>query len=394
MTTLAETPAKNAPAPSKRSADADRERVETRRSLLRGVAVAAAIGMVTVPLYSIALESWSVLAVGLMVAAGAFMAGGLFGFLFGIPQSLTGSDDTEGPRRGYRSNTNLEQISDWFTKILVGAGLVQIRTLINETGNLVEWLSPGLGDKPSSSSFALALLVFFAISGFLLVYLATRIMLGPALARADDLVRYVEERIEKVEQTLRDQAQQDVDALGLANRQLDPEPGAPADPDQNTLDESMKSASPLVRAQVFARARDQRRRTTGKTDERSVDRHARTTPVFRALIAADPEQQFHRNHGQLGFALKDREPPEWQSAEAELSEAIRVRDQLGQTGFLLYEFNRAVCRIHLRPDSPDAILADMRAAAQSNWLRRQLLEQDPWKTWLSEHGYSADDLKA
>ena len=89
MTTPTDPPPPDPPKPT----DAERARAETMRSLSLGLAVVVAIGAVAVVVYAGALGRWSVLAVALMVAAGSFMAGGLLGFLFGIPQSLTGSDD-------------------------------------------------------------------------------------------------------------------------------------------------------------------------------------------------------------------------------------------------------------------------------------------------------------
>ena len=68
----------------------------------------------------------SALGVGLGVAAAATAVGAFLGFLFGIPRTLQGNT-TPGPDEiaDYRPNTNLEQISDWLTKILVGVGLVK-----------------------------------------------------------------------------------------------------------------------------------------------------------------------------------------------------------------------------------------------------------------------------
>ncbi len=56
-------------------------------------------------------------------------AGFLVGFLFGIPRVLQGEDVLPGQQPEYRQrvNTNLEQISDWLTKIIVGLGLVELR---------------------------------------------------------------------------------------------------------------------------------------------------------------------------------------------------------------------------------------------------------------------------
>jgi len=379
--------------PSRVISSGEGPKAEGTRLWRRGLTLVAAIGLAGVITYSAGVGSWSVLAVSAMVSAGAFVAGGLLGFLFGIPQSLTGTEEGEpvAGRAGYRSNTNLEQISDWLTKILVGVGLVQISSLVRETGELVDWLAPGLGGEPSSPVFALSLLVFFTVSGFLLLYVATRITLGPVFARADTLLNYVDERIEAVEQTRREQEEHDVQALALVNRQLDPDPSAPT-PSQEELDEAVERASPLVRAQIFARARDQRRRYANASDERGRALHDRTIPVFRALIAADPEERFHRSHAQLGYALKDREPADWRGAETALADAIRIREHAGDGGFLLYEFNRAACRIALNPEARDAILGDVRAAARSPWLRATMLKQDPFLTWLRENGVGEDDL--
>ncbi len=71
--------------------------------------------------------SGSVFSVACMSAGASMLGGGLFGFLFGIPRSLQAQKDevaasgrepaAEKPS-GYGPNTNLEQISDWLTKIL------------------------------------------------------------------------------------------------------------------------------------------------------------------------------------------------------------------------------------------------------------------------------------
>jgi len=137
---------------------------------------------------------WSTLAVAALVAAGAFVAGGLLGFLFGIPRSLAGpegADDKAGAGT-YRPNTNLEQISDWLTKILVGVGLVQATTLARHAGDLVTFLGPALGGDALGESFAGATLVVFSVSGFLTFYLITRLYLGRAFASADRRTRDLE----------------------------------------------------------------------------------------------------------------------------------------------------------------------------------------------------------
>ena len=93
---------------------------------------------------------WDVLAIAAVVATGAFGAGGLFGFLFG-PRSLAGPEHAEEDMAGtYRPKTNLEQISDWLTKILVGVGLVQFTTLARHAGDLVAFLGDPSAANPTA----------------------------------------------------------------------------------------------------------------------------------------------------------------------------------------------------------------------------------------------------
>lgn len=141
-----------------------------------------------------AWAEWSTLAVAALVAGGAFLVGGLLGFLFGIPRSLAGPEAAEerATTGGYRPNTNLEQISDWLTKILVGVGLVQFTTFAQHAGDLVTFLGPALGGDPLGESFAGATLVVYSVSGFLAFYLVTRLYLGRAFASADRRTRDLE----------------------------------------------------------------------------------------------------------------------------------------------------------------------------------------------------------
>jgi hypothetical protein len=81
---------------------------------------------------------------------------------------------------------------------------------------------------------------------------------------------------------------------------------------------------------------------------------------------------------------------------------ISIRDRFGDKGFLLYEFNRAQCRILLdasfkadKPSDPevrDRILGDLRAAARSRWLRTQILKSEPFVSWLKLNGLGEQDL--
>jgi hypothetical protein len=168
-----------------------------RRALIWG-GVPAAIGATAIVIYAVASSSpASVLASGLMLAGAATVAGGLLGFLFGVPRATGGSDAGNGSAgQRYRANTNLEQISDWLTKILVGIGLVQIGELGRLTASLLHTIAPALGGTATSVPFGGAMVCYFAILGFLDGWLLTQLYLGRALSSADqalDLLQAADE---------------------------------------------------------------------------------------------------------------------------------------------------------------------------------------------------------
>jgi hypothetical protein len=121
--------------------------------------------------------------------------GFFLGFLFGIPKVLQGNrattlkPSTTSTPYGQRVNTNLEDISDWLTKIIVGLGIYELRRIPAWMGMLANYFATGhylTGPLsfPLESAFSAAI-VFFTICGFLLGYLITRIYLQRALAHAD-----------------------------------------------------------------------------------------------------------------------------------------------------------------------------------------------------------------
>jgi len=171
---------------------------------------------------------------------------------------------------------------------------------------------------------------------------------------------------------LEKQAEFDANALGLTRRLLDPTPGTQA-PLQTDLDEAISSASPSMKAQIFYLANTVRRDNWNK-DKQKMEL---ATPIFRALISGDKAQRFHRNYGQLGYALKDQTTPDWSGAEEQLSKAIKIRDDQGEPGWIWYEFNRAVCRIMLDQEfkagrvssatDRSRILSDLKAVSKWDW---------------------------
>src|SRR5690606_13665994 len=83
-------------------------------------------------------------AVAFLEALAAFASGGITGFIFGIPRTMQKSTATDGHTEVH-DNTNLEQISDWLTKILVGVGLTQINAIKSGFYTLAEQAGVAVG---------------------------------------------------------------------------------------------------------------------------------------------------------------------------------------------------------------------------------------------------------
>ena len=158
-------------------------------------------------------------AIACMWAGSCLISGAAVGFLFGIPRVVQGRVDgklgsgdaatkAEGSTSAstsvsdaqdagsYRQevNSNLVEISDWLTKIIVGLGLVNLKSvpeLLNRTAlTLARGLSDNKACRPGLApcddyAFATALIVAFILLGFFMGYLYTRLFLAGAFSRAD-----------------------------------------------------------------------------------------------------------------------------------------------------------------------------------------------------------------
>jgi hypothetical protein len=147
-----------------------------------------------------------VLGAGVLIACGALLSGALLGFLFGIPRAPTGPEplfarvapqqaattvpaapqgDRPLSRPALQVNTNLEQISDWLTKIIVGLGLIHLSQIDDGLRYLAAYFATAFGPIEGREAFTLSLLVSFSVSGFLLGYLLTRLFLTMAFTRVE-----------------------------------------------------------------------------------------------------------------------------------------------------------------------------------------------------------------
>lgn len=81
-------------------------------------------------------------------------------------------------------NTNLEQISDWLTKIIVGVSLVNSEKLGGAMLSAARIMANSIGSGPDKVSVALAIMIFFGMTGLLGGYLLTRLFLQRAFETA------------------------------------------------------------------------------------------------------------------------------------------------------------------------------------------------------------------
>jgi hypothetical protein len=128
----------------------------------------------------------SILAVGVIAGAAASLLGALVGFLFGLPRTREPTATPGQSEIGMTTNTNLEEISDWLTKILVGLGLVQLGAFARNLGDAADSVARGLGGGDAAETFAVGLIVYSLVDGFLLGYLWTRIVVSYRLREAQE----------------------------------------------------------------------------------------------------------------------------------------------------------------------------------------------------------------
>ena len=156
------------------------------RKIIKFFSVLILIAIVAIILLSLHAHSLALATISTMWALACLSSGGAVGFLFGIPKILQ-NDRAASADEAYRQqpNTNLEQISDWLTKIIVGLGLIEIRSIPSLVYRMAELLARGIGSAEDQIPFALALIVYSFAVGFLFGYLVTRVFLAPVFARAD-----------------------------------------------------------------------------------------------------------------------------------------------------------------------------------------------------------------
>ena len=171
-------------------------------------ALAIVVGVIMLMIYSWRAQGFYTFGVCILIAGVALAAGLLFGFLFGIPKSAqqppappqaaspTGGQQSVPPvppnqlnnftiRVSSKANTNLVEISDWLTKMIVGVGLYQLSTLPGKLKSLASYFATAFGPPAAPAALVMAILGYFGIFGFLLGYLWARIYLTKEFEQND-----------------------------------------------------------------------------------------------------------------------------------------------------------------------------------------------------------------
>lgn len=108
----------------------------------------------------------------------AFIAiGGFFGFLFGLPNKVNENAEIYCQRI---EKTNIFEISNWLTKIIIGAGLVQIKEIYVFITRVANQVSVGVhraGNIEQTKVFINGLLIYSLLLGVVGGYIITHFFL-------------------------------------------------------------------------------------------------------------------------------------------------------------------------------------------------------------------------
>ena len=382
--------------------------LRTLYQALQCILLAFAIGIIAVLIVAVGTDRWvdGIVAKsagkGILFAGATFAMGMLLGFLFGFPpapnssapqaagqtggavlqgQALQAGSVTAAPRsESVFENTNLREISDWLTKVIVGAGLVDLTKLPPQVRKLAQYMAEmppyGNSEPGGSAAVALAILGYFSSLGVLFGYVWTRFEFLSTSCLAD----------------------RDAEALQRVDRWLKQPPGPNVDSELAAMTKAIKGASAGAQMRILQNA--QQYRSAG-----TEDAIARSLAVFQALVEGDPHEALHRIRGQYALALMARtkdaaaENADWKRALDLLNDAIRIREQSHEPNWHEYEFARAVCRIHLdeqfnqqqksTPEAQSSIRADLDKFSDVPDAQKRIIDPDDpttkegvAKTWI------------
>jgi len=128
----------------------------------------------------------------LLVACASFAGGASIGFLFGLPRAQKNQPKKEeNCDDSYSDNTNLEEVSDWLTKIIVGLTLIKFNKIIDLINNAALSMEKAFKGSCNCETaffnayvFSYCTIVLFFLAGAGLCYLWARTNLSEIFAKA------------------------------------------------------------------------------------------------------------------------------------------------------------------------------------------------------------------
>jgi hypothetical protein len=119
----------------------------------------------------------------------------LAGLLVGVPRYVSsgefrlkggpGHSEGLGAQAKFEPSSNLAQISDWLTKLLLGAGLVELSRLGRPLSELIDTVARGISGTPPTGKateaaviIAATILIAYGVLGFLDGYVTTNVWYG------------------------------------------------------------------------------------------------------------------------------------------------------------------------------------------------------------------------
>lgn len=167
--------------PSESRSETDHKRLSLAFALISSLFVL----MIVISLigHMLPFKEITYLGIGGLIFITAILSGCFIGFLFGIPRSAPSAGN--GGQAPYSDNTNLEQVSDWVTKIIVGLGIMQIDSFDESLSKIARYIGKsytGFLSMDVAEPLCMTLVLSGFIIGFLFAYINSRTFISSLFA--------------------------------------------------------------------------------------------------------------------------------------------------------------------------------------------------------------------
>ena len=160
--------------------------------------IGLAVGFLGIAGFSLSLHKpFQVLFLSILLSSAAFVCGFFLGFLFGIPKRNVEREST------YNLSTNLVDISDWLTKIIIGLGLIEIKKIPTVLEMMGLYIQTKTQSEGAVSVFSSCCLVYFSIFGLYYGYNYMRLFLSSQFKEADDNLLLNQKKLTETKEQLK-----------------------------------------------------------------------------------------------------------------------------------------------------------------------------------------------